>query len=236
MSTLGAILLSLTFLVPGEAVEEIAYVESRHNPRAVSPAGAQGLMQVMPATARDPGFGVEPLENPWDAEENRRFGREYFSALLQEFGSVKLALMAYNWGPYNVERWIDHGRPEHWVPDETKRYVELLEEPVKKAIKEDWRDRLYSNLKSAYDKTTYARRDGTRCQTKTPFRSSISTRSNYRQAKIAALVLHELSQPGPIPSFPRHPYRKKQVRLKDTSEKTQSRAEEYRTSLMSRQI
>lgn len=142
-----ALLLSALTLVPTTAIEQIAVVESGKDPSAVSPAGAIGYVQVMPATARDPGFGVEPLRNPWDKEENRRFAKEYFSALLWEFGSIKHALMAYNWGPASVKRWIRRGKPSSHVPRETKRYVQLLEEPVRKAIEEDWTRRIWKDLK-----------------------------------------------------------------------------------------
>lgn len=78
--------------------------ESGGNPNAVSPKGAAGLTQVMPATGRDPGFGVSPLQNN-SPEENVRFGREYLTAMLRRYpGRPDLALAAYNAGPGVADR------------------------------------------------------------------------------------------------------------------------------------
>lgn len=87
--------------------------ESGGNPNAVSPVGAAGIMQIMPETARDPGFGVQPLQG-WDGkdprtasvEEQIRFGRDYLAAMQQRFGGDQsLTLAAYNAGPGNVEKY-----------------------------------------------------------------------------------------------------------------------------------
>lgn len=73
--------------------------ESAGNPNAVSPKGARGLTQVMPATGRDPGFGVAPLRDN-SPQENVRFGRDYLTAMLKRYpGRPDLALAAYNSGP-----------------------------------------------------------------------------------------------------------------------------------------
>jgi hypothetical protein len=78
--------------------------ESGGNPNAVSPKGAQGLTQVMPATGRDPGFGVAPLRDG-SPQENVRFGREYLTAMLKRYpGRPELALAAYNAGPGVADR------------------------------------------------------------------------------------------------------------------------------------
>ena len=61
-------------------INKIIDAESSGNPNAVSPVGAKGLMQIMDATAKQPGFGIKPLEDPFDAEDNVRFGTEYFYA------------------------------------------------------------------------------------------------------------------------------------------------------------
>ena len=67
--------------------------ESGGDPNAVSPAGAVGLMQLMPETAS--GLGVDP----WDPEQNVEGAVRYLSTLLNTFGSVDLSLVAYNAGP-----------------------------------------------------------------------------------------------------------------------------------------
>ena len=78
----------------------VARTESGFNLNAVSPAGAQGLMQLMPATAR--GLGVE---NPLDPTESLNGGARHLRGLLDRFGGdVRLALAGYNAGPEAVRR------------------------------------------------------------------------------------------------------------------------------------
>jgi len=79
-------------------VESVIQAESAWNVRAVSRRGALGLMQIMPATARD-----LSLEQPFDAAQNIRAGTEYLRRMLDLFdGDVVLALAAYNAGPTTV--------------------------------------------------------------------------------------------------------------------------------------
>ncbi|HDL7059451.1 TPA: transglycosylase SLT domain-containing protein [Yersinia enterocolitica] len=71
-----------------------------------SPAGAKGISQVMPNTAKDPGYGVQPVQNDSE-QEYRRFGSEYLGAMLKNYnGNKVLALAAYNAGPSKVDEWI----------------------------------------------------------------------------------------------------------------------------------
>jgi soluble lytic murein transglycosylase-like protein len=98
--------------------------ESGGNPNAVSPKGAMGLMQVMPDTARDPGFGIKP----WDgtASDLTRVGKEYRAKMQQRYGG-DLAKMwaAYNAGPGRVDQALDTHGP-NWLarmPAETRNYV-----------------------------------------------------------------------------------------------------------------
>jgi hypothetical protein len=96
--------------------------ESGMNPDAVSPKGALGIAQIMPATARNPGYGVRPIEDPTDPEEGLRFGAEYMRALLDEFGGdYKLALSAYNAGAGAVKKY--GGVPPF---QETQNYVSKI--------------------------------------------------------------------------------------------------------------
>jgi len=84
--------------VPRSLLVATAYEESRMNPRARSAAGAVGLLQVMPATARALRFEGD------DPAANVVAGARYLRQLLARFGSVELALSAYNAGPTAVER------------------------------------------------------------------------------------------------------------------------------------
>ncbi|MCU0988938.1 MAG: transglycosylase SLT domain-containing protein [Xanthomonadales bacterium] len=97
---------------------------------AVSPAGARGLMQVMPGTARQlaqrHGLDYTDAEQLLQAEDNIRFGTAYLRDLLDRYGdNPMLATGAYNAGPGAVDRWVDErraGEPAIWV--ETLPYFE----------------------------------------------------------------------------------------------------------------
>ena len=86
--------------VSPELVHSVVQVESNYNPYAVSPKGAQGLMQLMPATASR--FGVT---NSFDAKQNIEGGVRYLKFLQETFGDDRLALAAYNAGENAVSRY-----------------------------------------------------------------------------------------------------------------------------------
>lgn len=95
-------------------IKAMISVESCFDPKAVSRVGARGLLQLMPATARDLG-----VTNPFDINQNLRGGIEYFQQLRERFpNSLQAALAAYNAGPDAVER---HGGIPPY--DQTQRYV-----------------------------------------------------------------------------------------------------------------
>jgi hypothetical protein len=90
-----------------------------------SPAGALGAYQIMPDTARDPGFGVDPLTS-WDEESQREFAGDYISALLDHFnGNLDAALAAYNAGAGRVQSLMEQHGPDwrDYLPSETRAYI-----------------------------------------------------------------------------------------------------------------
>lgn len=104
---------SATGLSP-QLLEAVARQESGFNPEAQSAAGAVGVMQLMPATARE--LGV----NPANAAQNIDGGAHYLAELVAEFKSLPLALAAYNAGPGAVERYggvPPYAQTQHYVQD-----------------------------------------------------------------------------------------------------------------------
>jgi len=98
--------------LPRSLVNAVIHQESRGNPNAVSPKGAQGLMQIMPATAKEIAaeLGVTDYDLK-DRETNQRFGEYYLAKQLKRFGTPELALAAYNAGPGKVQMWINKYGP-----------------------------------------------------------------------------------------------------------------------------
>jgi soluble lytic murein transglycosylase-like protein len=98
-------------------LKAVIQAESAGNPLAVSPAGAQGLMQLMPETAAELG-----VRDSFDPAQNIMAGTRYLRQLLDRYrGDVKLALAAYNWGMGNLEN-----QPEA-MPEETKNFIVRVE-------------------------------------------------------------------------------------------------------------
>jgi soluble lytic murein transglycosylase len=143
----------MPFTPPSGAVEPaISYgimrQESSFDPTAISNAGAVGLMQLMPETARRTaiknGIALHSLKDP---ATNMALGTAYITGLIQSFGNcLPLAIAAYNAGPTNVANWLaSNGDPElgkntggadmiDWVEEipfsETRNYVQRVTESI----------------------------------------------------------------------------------------------------------
>lgn len=89
----------LRYAIPTGLLDALVWTESRYNPSAVSKAGAAGLGQLMPGTARELG-----VANRFDPLANLNGAARYLRQMLDKFGVVHLALAAYNAGPGAVER------------------------------------------------------------------------------------------------------------------------------------
>ncbi|MCR8724849.1 lytic transglycosylase domain-containing protein [Frigidibacter sp. ROC022] len=133
--------------VPTELALSIARRESEFNPTVVSPAGARGLMQLMPGTAKEMagtlGLDYELERLTTDPDYNATLGSAYLAKLVEEFGSNwMLVAAAYNAGPSRPRRWIvDYGDPRlpevdaiDWIEsipfDETRNYVMRVTESI----------------------------------------------------------------------------------------------------------
>jgi hypothetical protein len=108
--------------------DDVEYFESGGNQNAVSKAGARGVMQLMPGTMKDPGFGVPSMaelraKGLSEEDANRLAGQKYLDAMYRKYGDEATALAAYNWGPGNVDKWLKTGADPKKLPAETKKYI-----------------------------------------------------------------------------------------------------------------
>jgi membrane-bound lytic murein transglycosylase D len=123
--------------VPAEMVW-LAEVESGFNPKAQSPAGAVGLYQLMPATARFLGLSVWPLDQRLNPEKNATAAAQYLKYLAGKFRDWRLILAAYNAGEGTVRRSLERHRAKTFdeiavrLPAETQMYVPKVEAVVQR--------------------------------------------------------------------------------------------------------
>jgi soluble lytic murein transglycosylase-like protein len=111
------------FAIPERWIREVMRVESAGRPRAVSRAGAMGLMQIMPGTWADlrraHGLGADPFR----PRDNILAGAAYLRQMYDRYRSVRLMLAAYNAGPGRTDQHIRAGRQ---LPAETRAYLAAL--------------------------------------------------------------------------------------------------------------
>lgn len=111
----------------------IAEVESSFDPRAKSPAGAVGLFQLMPATAKQYGLRTWPLDQRHKPEESALAAARHLSYLHRRFKDWRLAIAAYNAGEGTVQRALDRSKAKTFdaissrLPAETQMYVPKVE-------------------------------------------------------------------------------------------------------------
>ncbi len=118
--------------VPGELVW-LAEVESGFDKRARSPAGAAGMFQLMPATAKNLGLSLFPFDQRQQPEPAAHAAAKYLRRLHEQFGDWRLAVAAYNCGEGTVQRQLNrfgtnnYGRIATHLPAETQMYVPKVE-------------------------------------------------------------------------------------------------------------
>lgn len=111
--------------LPREFFARLIWKESRFDPNAVSPVGAEGIAQFMPGTAK-----MRGLADSFDIEQAIPASARYLSELKNAYGNLGLAAAAYNAGESRVSRWLRAGG---FLPMETESYVfDVMGEPVDK--------------------------------------------------------------------------------------------------------
>lgn len=136
------------FRIPADWIAAVLDAESAGDPRAVSEAGAMGLMQVMPGTWADLRDRHRLGNDPFDLRDNIMAGTAYLREMLDRYGSVGAMLAAYNAGPGRYDEHLTTGRA---LPPETLAYVAALApilggEPLPEGaaspppVPADWRD------------------------------------------------------------------------------------------------
>jgi membrane-bound lytic murein transglycosylase D len=121
--------------VPPELVW-VAEVESSFNPKALSPVGAVGLYQLMPATAKRFGLTLSPSDQRLLPEASARAAAKYFGLLHRQFKDWRLAIAAYNAGEGTIQKLLDRHQARSfdaiapYLPAETQMYVPKIEATI----------------------------------------------------------------------------------------------------------
>ncbi|HEY4193733.1 MAG TPA: lytic transglycosylase domain-containing protein [Mesorhizobium sp.] len=126
--------------LPKEFFARLIWKESRFDPNAVSPVGAEGIAQFMPGTAK-----MRGLANAFDIEQAIPASARYLGELKTGFGNLGLAAAAYNAGESRVSRWLSSGG---FLPLETEEYVlDVMGEPA-----DNFTDRSHAGIVRPLDK------------------------------------------------------------------------------------
>ena len=128
------------FGIPERWIVAVMRAESAGNTRAVSSAGAQGLMQVMPATWDALRVRHRLGSDPFDPRDNILAGAAYLREMFDRYGTIPAMLAAYNSGPDRYDEHLATGRP---LPAETRAYVDLLAPALGATVPSpprDWRE------------------------------------------------------------------------------------------------
>lgn len=131
--------------LPREFLARLIWKESRFDPNAVSPVGAEGIAQFMPGTAK-----MRGLANSFDIEQAIPASARYLGELKAGFGNLGLAAAAYNAGESRVSRWLASGG---FLPLETENYVlDVMGEPA-----DNFTDRTYAGtIRPLDEKQTFS--------------------------------------------------------------------------------
>lgn len=123
---------ALRFGIPPTWIRAVMRIESGGDPRAVSRAGARGLLQIMPATWAILSERYELGDDPFDERANILAGAAYLREMFDRYGDFATALAAYNAGPARVDK---HLRSGQLLPRETRDYVARLTGTVPHSLK-----------------------------------------------------------------------------------------------------
>jgi hypothetical protein len=125
--------------LPRDFLARLIWKESRFDPDAVSPVGAEGIAQFMPGTAK-----MRGLADPFDVDQAIPASAVYLAEMRSRFGNLGLAAAAYNSGEARVSRWLSSGG---FLPLETEEYVlDILGEPA-----DSFADRAYQGTMRPLD-------------------------------------------------------------------------------------
>ncbi len=114
---------SQRFGIPEAWIWAVMRVESNGDGRAISTAGAMGLMQIMPATWAGTRARYGLGSDPYDVRDNIMAGAAYLRAMFDRYGNATAMLAAYNAGPGRYDEYLSRGRP---LPAETRAYLAKL--------------------------------------------------------------------------------------------------------------